>query len=185
MCKYVGKIDKLFVRILIEDRGWVLSKTTNRKTMHWNEKAKLMLCAKDPFHFFFVGKTGPELPMFASDAPSFLAKRAPQRKNKHNSKVFFHIIFILCQDINKGCLSTPDGNVTCGFHFSLFFKTNPHGPVLVDTLSLSTKSSGVVLRVFICSLYEQQAKSRWLRCDRPELTARIVTTAVVSLAEQS
>ena len=74
MCKYVGKINKLFVRILIEDRGCVLSKTTNRKTMHWNEKAKLMLCAKDPFHFFFVGKTGPELPMFASDAPSFLAK---------------------------------------------------------------------------------------------------------------
>ena len=69
-----------------------LSKTTNRKTMHWNEKAKLMLCAKDPLHFFFVGKTGPELPMFASDAPSFLAKRAPQRKNKHNSKVFFFIL---------------------------------------------------------------------------------------------
>ena len=84
VCKYVGKINKLFVRILIEDRGWVLSKTTNRKTMHWNEKAKLMLCARDPFHFFFVGKIGPELPIFASDAPSFLAKRAPQRKNKHN-----------------------------------------------------------------------------------------------------
>ena len=129
-----------------------LSKTTNRKTMHWNEKAKQMLCARDPFHFFFV---------------------------------FFHIIFIFCQDMNKGCLSTPDGNVTCGFHFSIFFKTNPHCPVLLDTLSLSTKSSGVVLRVFICSLYEQQAKSRWLRCDRPELAARIVTTAVVSLAEQS
>ena len=76
-------------------------------------------------------------------------------------------------------------NLTCGFHFSIFFKTNPHCPVLLDTLSLSTKSSGVVLRVFICSLYEQQAKSRWLRCDRPELTARSVTTAVVSLAEQS
>ena len=111
----------------------------------------------------------------------------PPPKGKTNTiqRFFFHIIFIFCQDINKGCLSTPDGNVTCGFHFSIFFKTNPHCPVLVDTLSLSTKSSGVVLRVFICSLYEQQAKSRWLRCDRPELAARIVTTAVVSLAEQS
>ena len=94
-------------------------------------------------------------------------------------------IFIFCKDINKGCLSSPDERVTCGFHFSIFFKTNPHCPVLLDTLSLSTKSSGVVLRVFICSLYEQQAKSRWLRCDRPELAARIVTTAVVSLAKQS
>ena len=99
-----------------------LSKTTNRKTMHWNEKAKLMLCARDPFHFFFVGKTGPELPMFASDAPSFLAKRVPKGKT-NKGFFFFFILPFFCQDINKGCVSTPDGNVACGFHVSIFFKT--------------------------------------------------------------
>ena len=153
-----------------------LSKTTNRKTMHWNEKAKQMLCARHPFHFSLLAKLGQNCQCLL---------RMHHRSLLNEVFFSFHIIFIFCQDINKGCLSTPDGNVTCGFHFSIFFKTNPHCPVLVDTLSLSTKSSGVVLRVFICSFYEQQAKPRWLRCDRPELAARIVTTAVVSLAEQS
>ena len=129
-----------------------LSKTTNRKTMHWNEKAKQMLCARDPFHFSLLAKLGQNCQCLLRMHHRSLLNVPPKGKTNTIQRFFFHIIFIFCQDINKGCLSTPDGNVTCGFHFSLFLKTNPHGPVLVDTLSLSTKSSGVVLRVFICSL---------------------------------
>ena len=143
-------------------------------------------CAQETLYIFsLLAKLGQNCQCLLQMHHRSLLNVPPKGKTNTIQRFFFHIIFIFCQDINKGCLSTPDGNVTCGFHFSLFFKTNPHGPVLVDTLSLSTKSSGVVLRVFICSFYEQQAKPRWLRCDRPELAARIVTTAVVSLAEQS
>ena len=176
LCKYVGKIDKLFVRILIEDRGWVWVKPRIERQCIGMRKLNWCCAQKTLSIFSLLAKLGQNCQCLL---------RMHHRSLLNEVFFSFHIIFIFCQDINKGCLSTPDERVTCGFHFSIFFKTDPHCPVLLDTLSLSTKSSGVVLRVFICSLYEQQAKSRWLRCDRPELAARIVTTAVVSLAEQS
>ena len=90
LCKYVGKIDKLFVRILIEDRGWVWVKPRIERQCIGMRKLN-RCCAQETLSIFsLLAKLGQNCQcLLRMHHRAFLAKRVPKGKTNWIDRFFF------------------------------------------------------------------------------------------------